>query len=191
MAEIPEFEVPAFLKNQNTDQIHESMLDMIPDTLDKSEGGFVWDFTRPVALEKAKFVQFNLIELMKNIFPMWAYDMILDYHAFTRNINRKTAESATVDLMITGTPGTEIKAGYGASTEATDDSPSVEFITIEDVAIDDSGTVVVHAKAVTPGRSGNVAANTIKLQTKPRKEITADYNKEPSAGGLMMKTMRV
>lgn len=38
MAEIPEFEVPAFLKNQNTDQIHESMLDMIPDTLDKSEG---------------------------------------------------------------------------------------------------------------------------------------------------------
>lgn len=86
--------------------------------------------------------------------------------------------------MITGTPGTEIKAGYGASTEATDDSPSVEFITIEDVAIDDSGTVVVHAKAVTPGRSGNVAANTIKLQTKPRKEITAVINKEPSAGGV-------
>lgn len=184
MAEIPEFEVPAFLKNQSTDQIHETMLDMIPDTLDKSEGGFVWDFTRPVALEKAKFVQFNLIELMKNIFPMWAYDMILDYHAFTRNINRKTAESATVDLTITGTPGTEIKAGYGASTEATDDMPSVEFVTTEDVVIDDSGTVVVHAKAVTPGRSGNVAANTIKLQTKPRKEITAVINEEPSAGGV-------
>lgn len=189
MAEIPEFEVPSFLDDQGTNKIHTDMLKSLPDTWDKSEGGFVWDLTRPVALEKAKFVQFNLIELMKNIFPMWAYGEILDYHAFTRNINRKPAVSATVELKITGTPGTEIKAGYEVATEAENNTASIKFKTLEDTVIPASeegkteGVAVVMASAANEGKSGNVAAGTIKLQVTPLKGVVKVINDVAATGG--------
>ena len=189
MAEIPEFEVPSFLDDQGTNKIHTDMLNSLPDTWDKSEGGFVWDLTRPVALEKAKFVQFNLIELMKNIFPMWAYGEILDYHAFTRNINRKSAVSATVELKITGTPGTEIKAGYEVATEAENNTASIKFKTLEDTVIPAAeeektdGVVVVMASAANAGKSGNVAAGTIKLQVTPLKGVSKVINDVAATGG--------
>lgn len=189
MAEIPEFEVPSFLNDQGTNKIHTDMLNSLPDTWDKSEGGFVWDLTRPVALEKAKFVQFNLIELMKNIFPMWAYGEILDYHAFTRNINRKSAVSATVELKITGTPGTEIKAGYEVATEAENNTASIKFKTLEDTVIPAAeeektdGVVVVMASAANTGKSGNVAAGTIKLQVTPLKGVSKVINDVAATGG--------
>lgn len=189
MAEIPEFEVPSFLDDQGTNKIHTDMLNSLPDTWDKSEGGFVWDLTRPVALEKAKFVQFNLIELMKNIFPMWAYGEILDYHAFTRNINRKSAVSATVELKITGTPGTEIKAGYEVATESENNTASIKFKTLEDTVIpaaeegETKGVAVVMASAVNAGKSGNVAAGTIKLQVTPLKGVSKVINDVAATGG--------
>lgn len=189
MAEIPEFEVPSFLDDQGTNKIHTDMLNSLPNTWDKSEGGFVWDLTRPVALEKAKFVQFNLIELMKNIFPMWAYGEILDYHAFTRNINRKSAVSATVELKITGTPGTEIKAGYEVATEAENNTASVKFKTLEDIVIpaaeegETKGVAMVMASAANAGKSGNVAAETIKLQVTPLKGVSKVINDVAATGG--------
>ena len=51
---------PAALSIIDDDAIHARMLEVIPDNLDKTTGGFVYDFTRPAALEKAEaMIQLN------------------------------------------------------------------------------------------------------------------------------------
>ena len=49
--EAEEMELPDFLENSSEDEIHEKMLGNLPDDIDKAEGGFPWDFTRPTAIE--------------------------------------------------------------------------------------------------------------------------------------------
>ena len=49
--EAEEMELPDFLENSSEDEIHEKMLGNLPEDIDKSEGGFPWDFTRPTAIE--------------------------------------------------------------------------------------------------------------------------------------------
>ena len=76
MADIKEFALPEFLKDQSETEIHKEMLEMlktyVPD-MDLTEGSIAWDFTRPAAKEKAMMVNFILVEAIKNTFPMWAY----------------------------------------------------------------------------------------------------------------------
>ena len=44
------FTVPAFLQECDVDTIHQKMMDMLPDDIDKTEAGFPWDFTRIVGI---------------------------------------------------------------------------------------------------------------------------------------------
>ncbi|CAK7059545.1 MAG: hypothetical protein EUB_03427 [Eubacterium sp.] len=121
MADIKKFEIPDFLKNESEEEIHKEMLEIIskivPD-MDLTEGSVAWDFTRPTAKEKSRMVNFNLIELIKNFFPMWAYSDSLDNLAFTRGIERKPAVNATGTVTVTGKTGTIIPDGFQFSTEA-------------------------------------------------------------------------
>jgi hypothetical protein len=48
------------------------MFDALPADIDKSPLQIPWDYMRPPALEKARFVQFNLNEAIKNMYPQWA-----------------------------------------------------------------------------------------------------------------------
>ena len=45
---------PQILSDMDDDVIHARMLEALPDDIDKTEGGFAHDFTRPAALEKAE-----------------------------------------------------------------------------------------------------------------------------------------
>ena len=45
-----DFVIPAFLQNHSADEIQEKMMAILPEDLDVSEGGHVWNFTRPTAL---------------------------------------------------------------------------------------------------------------------------------------------
>lgn len=40
-----DFTLPAFLQDCDVDTIHQRMMDMLPDDIDKTEAGFPWDFT--------------------------------------------------------------------------------------------------------------------------------------------------
>lgn len=44
---------PPMLQSIDDDEIHARMLEALPSDIDKTEGGFAYDFTRPAALEKA------------------------------------------------------------------------------------------------------------------------------------------
>ena len=78
---IPEFVPPSFLNGQDAETIHKRMMENLPPDIDDMENGFPWDFTKPTALEKAEMLEFHLVETLKIMFPMWAYDEWLDYHA--------------------------------------------------------------------------------------------------------------
>jgi len=180
---IPEFTPPSFLNDQDAETIHKRMMENLPPDIDDTENGFPWDFTKPTALEKAEMLEFHLVETLKIMFPMWAYDEWLDYHAKGRGITRKPANAASGELLITGIPGTTIPAGFKFAAPATADSPAIEYQTTEKYTIGEDGTVRVQVTAVEPGIKGNVPANTVTLMMTPIKGITSVNNETAITGG--------
>lgn len=180
---IPEFTPPSFLNDQDAETIHKRMMENLPPDIDDTENGFPWDFTKPTALEKAEMLEFHLVETLKIMFPMWAYDEWLDYHAKGRGITRKPANAASGELLITGVPGTTIPAGFRFAAPATADTPAIEYQTTEKYTIGEDGTVRVQVTAVEPGTKGNVPANTVTLMMTPIKGITSITNEASITGG--------
>lgn len=180
---IPEFIPPSFLSDQDAETIHKRMMENLPPDIDDMENGFPWDFTKPTALEKAEMLEFHLVETLKIMFPMWAYDEWLDYHAKGRGITRKPANAASGELLITGISGTTIPAGFKFAAPATADTPAIEYQTTEKYTIGEDGTVRVQITAVEAGPKGNVPANTVTLMMTPIKGITSVTNEAAITGG--------
>lgn len=181
-----EFVIPAFLEDETLERIHERMLFNLPADMDVSEGSHPWNLTMPTAYEIAQLTEMVLPEAIRAIFPQYSENFgdILDYHAQTRGLARKTAQQATGRITITGEAGTEIPAGSLFSTVSQGDVSSVEFETIQDYIIDETGTVEAKIRAVDAGTSGNVGINTIILNSGAVDGITAVTNAEATAGGL-------
>lgn len=186
MADIKDFVVPDFLKNQSETEIHKEMLAMlktyVPD-MDLTEGSIAWDFTRPTAKEKAMMVNFILVEAIKNTFPMWAYGQSLDYLGMARGIYRKKAVAAHGILTLAGVPDTEIPEGFVFTTQAELNTNSIFFETTQKSVIPESGTLDIEIVAVTAGVSGNVASNKIVMLSKPIQGVERVTNKDPTTGG--------
>ena len=180
---IPEFIPPSFLSDQDAETIHKRMMENLPPDIDDMENGFPWDFTKPTALEKAEMLEFHLVETLKIMFPMWAYDEWLDYHAKGRGITRKPANAASGELLITGISGTTIPAGFKFAAPATADTPAIEYQTTEKYTIGEDGTARVQITAVEAGPKGNVPANTVTLMMTPIKGITSITNEANITGG--------
>lgn len=184
------YEQPSFLDGQSVDEIHQRMLAVLPDDIDKSENSIPWDFTRPAAMEKAEFVQFELNETIKLIFPQWAYGSWLDYHAYLRNVTRKVANQSSGFLEVTGVVGTVIPQGFYFATPA-GLSPSVLFETVDECILEgEQGIVTVSVEIVAQegGLLGNVASDTIKLMATPLTGITYVTNVLPLTGGTALES---
>lgn len=54
----PEFNRPEFLEGNSAEEIHERMMNNLPDDIDDMPGGFPYDMTMPAALEKRRNYQF-------------------------------------------------------------------------------------------------------------------------------------
>lgn len=179
-----EMEIPDFLQNNDEDAIHDEIFALIPDEYDKSENQHYWNFTRPTARVVSQLRGFNLPEAIKLIFPQFSHGEYLELHAQLRNFFRKEAIFATGKLLITGTPGTVIPAGYMAATEARNDIPSKDYATTKECVIGEDGTVEVEAIALTGGMDGNTAANTIIINASGFDDVTAITNEAPFTGGV-------
>jgi uncharacterized phage protein gp47/JayE len=179
-----EFVLPDFLQNgTDVDSIHARMLELLPDDIDKTEGGFPWDFTRPTALIAAELLQFYIPEVIKLMFPQWSSGQYLDYLAAVAQTARKAATYATAVLEIKGDPGVTIGQGEVFATEAANGVPSIEFATLESVEIGETGTVQVTVQALSPGTDSNVNPGTIVLMSQPINGITSVTNIDPASGG--------
>lgn len=179
---IPEFKAPSFLNDQDAETIHKRMMGELPPDIDDTEGGFPWDFTKPTALEKAEMLEFHLVETLKIMFPMWAKDKWLDYHAKGRT-ERKPANPASGTLHIAGVAGTTIPSGFKFAAPAIGDEPAIEYETKEKYTIGEDGTATIQVSALKAGIIGNVPAGTVNLMTTPIKGITAITNPDPIIGG--------
>ena len=179
----PEFIRPEFIENNSAEEIHQRMMNSLPDDIDDMPGGFPYDFTMPAALEKDEFINYHLVRALMIAFPQYAWDEWLDLHGQQVHLERHAPERAFGTIEVTGTPGTEIRAGTIFCTPATDTGPSIEFSSAEDAVIREDSIVRIHVEAVESGTGSNVAANTVVLMAKPGKNITKVTNPEPITGG--------
>ncbi len=178
-----EFIPPEFISGNEPEEIQERMMNNLPADIDNMPGGFPYDFTMPTALEKSELIQFQLVRTLMLMFPMWAWDEWLDYHANNVGIMRKPAGYASGTVMIEGETGTQIPAGTIFATAATAEKSSIEFKSIETGIIGDEGSLEIKVTAVIPGRDSNVMKGTVSLLSKPIKGVTSIANMQQITGG--------
>lgn len=178
-----EFAPPVFIESNNPEDIQERMMASLPDGIDDMPGGFPYDFVMPTAIEKSELIQFHLVRTIMLMFPQYAWDEWLDLHAAAAGIERRPAGYASGVITITGDAGLEVPSGTRVCTAATDDTPSVEYITDENVTIPDTGSVDVGITAAEPGTSSNAKAGTIIFQTSNIKGVSTVINNSDVTGG--------
>lgn len=188
--EAEELELPDFLNNSSEEEIHEKMLSNLPEDIDKSEGGFPWDFTRPTAIEIAELKEYVLVEVLKSLSPVTCEESyLLDYHADGRGLVRRESVNATGYVTVTAKAGLVIPLGYGFSTEADDEGNTIDFVTTEEVTVDSLGNAKIPIEAAEGGSASNVGVNTIVLHIGDETgelldEIISVTNEEAVTGGL-------
>lgn len=179
----PEFEVPDFVADSDSDQIQERMMGNLPADISDMEGDFPYDFTMPTAIEISQLLQFNLVRCLMVAFPEYSWGDWLELHGEEANVTRKEAVSATGIVSVTAAYGTVLAAGTVFAVPATDQMEAVEFQTLRTVTFAETGTLDLPIEAVIPGTSGNVPANTITIMTSPINGVTEIANREKTSGG--------
>lgn len=177
------FEPPEWLKNTSARGIQERMMRNLPLDIDKTEGGFAWDLTMPTALEKAELLQVFVQRTLQMMHPMWAEGYWLDCHAVDIGIERRAANKAYGHLTIKGKPGRLITKGFVFSVPSVDGAPAIDFETLEDSIIPDSGELTVAIQALLGGQIGNVPNDTVTIMRSPISGIYSITNKEAITGG--------
>lgn len=184
MAEITEeFVIPSFLGTSDEDEIHESMLENLPDEFDKSEGQVTYDLTRPMANVASRIKGYEIPEALKLIVPMFSNGIYLDYHGDMRRLYRNQATYATGTLTIGGAVGTVIPKGSLFSTEAKNGVASVDYATLKEVTIGAEETVSVQAQCTIAGVDGNAGANQVVIKSNEIDDISNVTNEKAFTGG--------
>ena len=176
-----EFKLPDFL-NESDEEIHNRMLKVAPRNFDVSEGSLFFDLTKPTALEKSRMIEFQLALTVMMMFPQFAEGDYLEYHAKRDGIERRPPVRSRGVISFHGEPGTKIPEGTIVSTVGTENSPEIEFRTLKEVTIDDSGSVDVEIESVLAGSTANVPAETI-VNVAGLNDIQAVINEAATEGG--------
>lgn len=183
MASDHTFTPPDFVENNTANEIHQRMMNNLPDDIDDMPGGFPYDFTMPTALEKSELIQYHLVRTLMLMFPQFAWGEWLEYHAQQIDLVRKSATYATGEVLINGVTDTEIPAQFAVCSATTGTESAIVFYTNEGVVIPESGSVTVSVTAAISGTASNVKANTITMMLKPLNGISELTNPEPMTGG--------
>ena len=179
---------PEILDDMDIDVIHKRMLAELPQNLDQTEGGFIWDMTRPSAMEHS-FTMSALNAVVQMIFPEWAEGEILDLHAKRNGISRKPAATATGTVHIIGTGNVLIPIGFVFSTPGTTLTRSVTYEATEAVTLEydeeaDAYIADVPIVCTEAGTAGNAPAYGISVMAVPLMGITELYNEESLTDGV-------
>ena len=152
------------------------MLGNIDDTYDKTEGSFIYDVEKPVAieLEKAYVEQDNILN---KGFADTAIGEYLDKIVTEQGLSRKLATKATTTVTITGTVGATINIGDIVATD------NVNFICTESKTIDSTGQAAVKVECQIAGIIGNVPVGAIKYFPVTLTGLTAVTNSNAVSNG--------
>lgn len=138
--------------------IHNRMLSTITDDYDKEDGSFIYDATKPPAIEFATIqTQIEKVEKKLDVMNLIGDDLTNFVYART-GIKRKTATYATGQIKVIGAAGTVIGTDDIASTPM-----NVLYSFSNDTMIDESGIAMIEVICQSIGAVGNTAANTITI----------------------------
>ena len=145
--------------------------------VDKREGSFAADMAAPVALELWK-----LYDSLNAVLPIAFVDEssgeYIDKRCGDYGIVRKAGTFANVMLCLTGQAGTVVPEG---SIFVTDEG--LQYASLTEVILPESGTVEAEAKATKAGDVYNVAAGEIHRQLTALPGLTGVTNGKAAAGG--------
>ncbi|MEF9974869.1 MAG: hypothetical protein RR893_13190, partial [Clostridia bacterium] len=85
-----EYTPPAMLSDIDDEVIHARMMANLPADIDKTKGGFAFEFTRPAAIAAANMM-IDLNEAIQMFFPAYSYGIWLDQLAQSAGISRRAA----------------------------------------------------------------------------------------------------
>lgn len=179
-----EYQTPEIFQDSDEDSIHDRMLSVLPENIDKSEGSVVWDLTRPTALEVAQFKGWDMDYAIQMIFPQFASGEILDYHGEARGLSRKDAIAASGKLTVTGEAGATIAVGDLFATESVNNQESVSYRSVGYYIIPESGTIEIDVECTEAGAVGNAIPNTIILVETANERIESVTNATEIKGGV-------
>lgn len=178
-----EFVLPDFIAANDPEEIQARMMENLPAGIDKTPGGFPYDFTMPTALEKSELIQFHLIRTLMLMFPEWAWGEYLDLHGKQAGLARKEEAKASGKITVEGVAGTILPLGFEVCTQELDLTSSVKFTTDKEYVIPQSGFVTIDVEAVLSGKQSNVNALTVTMMSNPVEGIFRVFNKEEITGG--------
>lgn len=183
-----EFIIPEFLQNKSTKDFMGMIKAELPADIDLSEGSHTWNFAYPAALVAAYLCEYVAPEVIRIILPEYSNGESLEGHAKSRSIQRRGATPASGELLITGEIGATIPAGSLFATASIDSAPSVDYKTMEDAVITESGTVTVEVQCTQAGTIGNTGPNTVIFVGSRLSSISAVTNPEDITGGTEEET---
>lgn len=163
-------------------EIHDRMLANVDEDLDRSTGSFIWDATRAPAIEFER-QQEEIQDVYDKLDVNNLYDDELTRFVYQRTgIRRKDATKATTTVIISGSVGADIRVGDIVGTE------TINFLSAENKAVGESGSVNVLVEAEVFGSVGNVPANSINRFPSSISGLIDVYNPNPVTNGYEAET---
>ncbi|MED4546189.1 baseplate J/gp47 family protein [Lysinibacillus sphaericus] len=135
--------------------IHDRMMTNISNDYDKSKGNFVYDVTKPVAVEFAEQQKKIAAVQEKLDVEKLTGDELTRFVYQRTGISRKPATQATTTVIVSGTAGTLVKVGELVGTD------TILYTVLEEAVLNESGFAHVRVQCNDFGQIGNVPANTI------------------------------
>lgn len=135
--------------------LHAKMLSNISNEYEKVDGSFMFDATKPVAIELEEYYkQLGIIESKLSLENLKGSELAQRVYELTA-IKRKQSTFANGHVEVTGNIGAIIKKGDKFS------SDTILYTATEEKQIDETGKINVHIKCDTAGSIGNVPAKAI------------------------------
>lgn len=161
-------------KTRTTEELHTQILGNIDNSYDKSVGSFIYDATKPVAMELEQAYQ-----TMENILGKMSVNNLSGDELEQRvleltGIRRKAARKATGTLEVRG-------RGSITSGDQFHTDENIYYQATEDVTVD--GIAIVKIEAVEAGKLGNMPANKISKMVTTLQGIESVTNTKEVAGG--------
>lgn len=142
------------------------------------EGSFSADILQSVADEIARLYSTEYERLINRAHLDTAADEDLDRVGINdHGVYRKQATFEEVNVVITGTPGSEITKDVGVK------SDNIIFMVSGDYVIPASGNITVTARCTEPGSGNTVQAHTVNHFIRNYDGLTSVTNPFPSSGG--------
>ncbi|ODV53454.1 baseplate J/gp47 family protein [Lysinibacillus fusiformis] len=157
--------------------IHDRMMVNISNDYDKSKGNFVYDITKPVAVEFAKQQEKITAVRDKLDIENLTGDELTKIVFQRTGQSRKPATRATTTVIVSGTAGTLVKPGELIGRE------TILYEVIEEAFLNDSGFAHVRIQCTEFGQIGNAPANTIVNFPASINGLVNVYNPDPVVNG--------